>query len=128
MNCNACSNLDVDYCVCGEVVCLSCNRKLNRDDLNCYACGSVKLDRSKLEMIEPVISTDRTLHRDSPSPWYKKWFVNKHLGILCRGHTRLNDIPVKTYYSAVDFNIDTFGLKCQYASCVCKHPDNPCCH
>lgn len=33
----------------GEVTCGACRRALNRSDTSCFACGSKKLDRSRLE-------------------------------------------------------------------------------
>lgn len=130
-NCHACSTLLVDFCVCGEVVCLACNRKLNRSDLNCYACGSIKLDRSKLEERGVIPWMDPTKQETTVKPWYEKWFVHPTIGVLCIGCTRNRldrSTPIAAFYPSFDFTsirID-MGFSCQKCSCV--HPSNPCCH
>jgi len=36
----------------GEVTCEACGcTRLNCEDLNCWRCGSVELDRTRLEMV-----------------------------------------------------------------------------
>lgn len=73
--CFACTNEGYDRCRCGEVVCKGCEQKLNRADLSCFRCGSVKLDRTGVEIAlataEPqkYITARRGVHVGSNAGW-----------------------------------------------------------
>jgi len=117
--CRACGELPVESCVCGEVVCLSCSRKLNRRDLSCYACGGVKLDRTKVDAIHTTAEqTQSELVMGAAAADILSWWSSTYrVALWCDGCARREEdtliLPtLREDHGGQGYCGGTFGARC----------------
>lgn len=113
----------------GEVICLACRRGLNRTDLNCYACGNTKLDRSKVAAfdISMEMKKDASKHLKDiasalgalpiPKIFIPHHFVwEKGINFRCHHHSNVKDASKHLIVKLNELHFN-WGRTCNYGMC-----------